>query len=80
MILTDEDIFNIDASVDTGFFGQQNCVDYARAIEAEIMERFEVAGYFAAEYMGGPVIHYQVNLSSKDEPGVFPLYALKEKK
>lgn len=83
MILTDAEIGAIVEKCDpTGRYLPYvtDTHDFARAIEAAVMEKMELVGYFAAEYMGGPVIYYQVNLSEKDAHGIEPLYRLKEVK
>ena len=43
------------------------------AYEAKLREQNPV-GYFCPEYMGGPVLYYQVQYSSKGDEGVVPLF------
>lgn len=42
---------------------------------AEITKKNEPVGYFEQEYIGGPVLFYQVNYSEKEKIGVVPLYS-----
>lgn len=54
----------------------QRTIDTITALREALDEPVqEPVGYFEQEYVGGPVLFYQVNYSEKDNPGVIPLFA-----
>lgn len=75
MILTDKEILDIweVTYVQRGDTGIEFARGVIAAYEAKLNSA-EPVGYFDQEYMGGPVLIYQVNYSHKDKEGVFPLY------
>ncbi len=49
-------------------FAEHHLIDFANALLAELSKDAEPVGYFRQEYMGGPVIWYQVDYKTEGEP------------